>query len=145
MIAPKVDERSRKEIEAPERTFTKSLRNVIFVLVPSPWSREDSATRDEGLGTRDLFSQRTRNPSVFSHAPEMNRHQESGDQRDRDAVQHVEAQQRRRPDGSPADETEPRVVTGVNQSYVTEFYEPRHGALISRAGRRARHRRADCD
>ena len=34
--------------------------------------------------------------AVFSHAPEVDGHQESGRQRDRHAVQDVEAQQRRR-------------------------------------------------
>src|SRR5947209_20527256 len=60
-------------------------------------------------------------------------------------MQDVEAQQRGGTDGPAAYEGEAGIVTRMDESYVPEFYEPRHGALISRAGCGARHVRADRD
>src|SRR5262249_18269909 len=51
---------------------------------------------------------RSRNAAVFADAPEMDRHQERRDQRDSDAVEDVEAQQRARADEASAEQAEAR-------------------------------------
>ena len=46
MMAPKVEDSSRKEIEAPERTLMKSLRNVIEQSWKSIHHRDTEDTAD---------------------------------------------------------------------------------------------------
>ena len=58
------------------------------------------------------MSQRSRNPAVLPHAPEVDRHQHRNPERQTDAVQDVEPQQRALADERPAEEREARIVGG---------------------------------
>ena len=75
----------------------------------------------------------------------MNRHQHGNDQRQADAVQHVESQQRAFADERAAEQREPRVVGRVNQRDVAQPQQRCAGTFVTEERRRARHARTDGD
>ena len=75
---------------------------------------------------------RSRDAAVLAHAPEVHRHQHGDAERQADAVQHVEPQQRAFADERAAEQREPRIVCGVNQLDVAEREQRRAGAFVAR-------------
>src|SRR5215212_1926374 len=65
----------------------------------------------------------TRDAAVLADAPEVDRHEEGGDERDADAVQHVEADQGGVADRPAADQGEPGVAAHVDQPLASQFEE----------------------
>src|SRR6266403_3010342 len=82
-------------------------------------------------------SERRPREAVAADAPEVHRHEEARDQRDEDAVQDVEAEQRVRADLASSEEEGARVVDVVQarDDLVS-------GALVTEQGRGAAHVRA---
>src|SRR5262245_602303 len=74
--------------------------------------------------------QRSADAAVFSHPPEVYGHQHRDAERQADAVQHVEAQQRAFTDERPAEQREPRIVGRMNQFHVAEREERRARTLV---------------
>src|SRR5215470_1732479 len=83
-------------------------------------------------------SERGPREPVPPDAPEVDGHEETRDQRDEDAVQDVEAEQRVRADLAPAEEERARVV-----DVVEPWDELVPGALVPEDGRGASHVGAD--
>src|SRR5437879_3832555 len=90
-------------------------------------------------------SHRPRNAAVLADPPEMDRHQEGGDERNSHAVQHVEAQERSGPDEPATEKREPRVVRRRHELDVADLEQPCGGSLDPDQRRRGRHVRADRD
>src|SRR5215831_2243126 len=67
--------------------FASQLKNSF---TPVPSRSAPSAPSSSSLARR-ACSQRPRDPAVLADAPEVDRHQDGRDQRDEDAVEHVEA------------------------------------------------------
>src|SRR6185369_9728956 len=72
-----------------------------------------------------MLLHRPRDPAVLADAPEVHGHQERRDQRNPDAVENVEAQQRARADETAAEEAESRVVGGRDELDVADLQERR--------------------
>src|SRR5512143_1930015 len=70
-------------------------------------------------------SYRSRDPAVFPDAPEVHGHQERGDQRNPDAVEDVEAQQRAGADEPSAEQAEARVVGRGDELDVADLQQAR--------------------
>src|SRR6187401_2514119 len=87
----------------------------------------------------------TADPAVLTHAPEVHRHQHRDAERQTDAVQHVEPQQRAFADERPAQQRESRVVGRMDQLDVAERQERGARTLVTEERCRARHVRADRD
>src|SRR4029079_12306867 len=85
---------------------------------------------------------RPRDAAVLAHPPEMDGDQERRGERDADAVQHVEADERRAAYGPAADEREAGVAPGVDQSLPSQFEEGGARSLVPQHGRGAGHVRA---
>ena len=66
------------------------------------------------------FLERSRDAAVLADAPEVDRHQHGDAERQADAVQHVEPQQRALADERAAEQREPRIVGRVNQRHVAQ-------------------------
>jgi hypothetical protein len=59
-------------------------------------------------------------PAVFSDSPEVHRHQHRDAERQPDAVQHVEPQQRTLADERAAEQGKPRIVLRVDEGNVAK-------------------------
>src|SRR5204863_9312325 len=84
-----------------------------------------------------------RDASIFSHPPEVHRHQHGNPERQADAVQHVEPQQRAFPDERPTEQGESCIVVRMNQRHVAEPEQHRSGTLMTKERRRTSHVRTD--
>src|SRR5207302_7375233 len=124
---------STKKSRGSATAFTIPLMKPMST--PSSKSEVRSTKPDRRLTSKFVLShfvlqtsylQRSRNPSVLAYAPEMNRHQHGNDQRQADAVQHVESQQRAFADERAAEQREPRVVGRVNQRDVAQPRSEEH-------------------
>src|SRR6185312_9109314 len=83
--------------------------------------------------------------AVAAYAPEVNRHQETGHQRQSDAMQDVEAEQRALSYESSAEQGEAGIARIVHQRNVAEFEQRRSRPFISRERSCASHIAADRD
>src|SRR5918994_347353 len=84
-------------------------------------------------------------PAVLADAPEVHRHQDPGHERDADAVQDVEAQERSLAHEASAQQREARIGAGVDHLHAAQGQELRAGALVAEQRRGAGHVRADGD
>src|ERR1044071_6941248 len=73
----------------------------------------------------------TRDAAVLADAPEVDRHEEGGDERGADAVQHVEAGQGGVAGGPAADESEAGVAAHVDQAFASQFEEGGTRSLVA--------------
>src|SRR5262245_47906432 len=100
-----------KNRRGSKRPFTKSLTSCIYALSSTTGCRRQAPVQDRsrksGVGSRS--SHRSRNSSVLADAPEMHGHQHRNHERQADAVQHVEPQQRALTDERAAEKREPRI------------------------------------
>src|ERR1700686_838235 len=71
--------------------------------------------------TRNISLGGPRNAAVLPDAPEVHGHQKGCDERDSDAVQHVEAQERARAHEAAAEQAEPRVVRRRDERDVADL------------------------
>src|SRR5262245_12516254 len=76
-------------------------------------------SRGASLGPRAL--QRPGDAAVLADAPEVDRHQRRRDEREADAVEHVEAEQRRLADEAAGEEGEAHVVSRVDEIDTAEL------------------------
>src|SRR6266436_6075550 len=95
------------------RMMTKTKKKGM-VSTRARWTTKVSASRGAKAVTACISgSERRPREAVAADAPEVHRHEEARDQRDEDAVQDVEAEQRVRADLAPAEEEGARVVDVV--------------------------------
>src|SRR5262245_31647140 len=145
----------------PPARIAKSTIPPVFVQIGRQWMarmRPTSAPLTRYCGaerksiafltnsTRDMRRlHRPRNAAVLADAPEVDRHQEGRDERDPDAVEDVEAQERARANEASAEQAEARVVGRGHELDVADLEQVRGGALDSEQRRGGGHVRADRD
>src|SRR5262249_50010478 len=78
----------------------------------------------------------SRDTAALGDAPEVHRHQEGCHQRDPDAVEHVEAQERAGADEAAAEKPEPRIVGRSDELDVADLEQTRPRALDAQERRR---------
>src|SRR5262245_61599804 len=83
-------------------------------------AQRTSNPNDVSRTTNDERLERSRDAPVFPDAPEMHRHQHGDPERQPDAVQDIEPQQRALAHERAAEQCEPGIVGRVNQLDVTE-------------------------
>src|SRR5262249_9345990 len=91
------------------------------------------------------FLQWTRNAAVTAVTPEVDGHQEARNQRQANAVQNVEPEQRALSDKPAAKQRESRVALIVDQRYIAQFEQCGSRSFISGEGCCSSHVTADGD
>src|SRR5947199_104652 len=76
-----------------------------------------------------MTSYRPRDATVFADAPEMDRHQEGGHERNSDAMQNVEPQERPRSDETAAQKAKAGVVGRGHERDIPDLEKPGAGPL----------------
>ena len=87
-------------------------------------------SKEAGPGPRRPTLQRPADAAVLPDAPEVHDHQHGRDERDEDAVQNVEAQQRRGPDQAAGGEQRAGVVASVDAEQIRDNARAMVQALI---------------
>src|SRR5688572_15661405 len=103
---------ARSRMPSRERTTPVARRTSQSAFAAGPWALSPGippggwvgAVASMLTGSPRGRSHRPGDAAVFAHAPEMNGHEQGGDERDEDAVQHVEAQQGGRADQGAAEQ-----------------------------------------
>src|SRR5687768_2698839 len=108
-----------------------STKSLMPSIGPPPSAKEIPCSSGSNASIMFIPLAGTRDAAVLADAPEVDRHQERGDERDADAVQHVEADERGVADGPAADQGEAGVAALVNQPFASQGQEGRAWSLVA--------------